>query len=225
VANNTSFDGDVDGEQAGGPDAPDPAQTLPGRTIAGRYLVDSVVSAGANTVVCDAVDNVDARPVTLKIVRPELAAADGFREDFESCATAVAELRHSNVATVLGWGDVDLDGVSTVFWTVEYLSGGSLRDHFDRGRFFTPSQALVVGLEAARGLEVGHRSGLVHTEVTPSKLVFGEDRRLRVIDFGFARLLGDPTWVEPSAVPTHVARYSSPEQAMGARLDGRTDIY
>ena len=83
----------------------------------------------------------------------------------------------------------------------------------------------MVGLEACRGLDFAHRKGLVHTELTPSKLVFGDDRRLRIVDFGLARILGESDWKEPSRVATHVARYASPEQAEGKPLDGHTDVY
>ena len=83
----------------------------------------------------------------------------------------------------------------------------------------------MVGLEACRGLDFAHRKGLVHTELTPSKLVFGDDRRLRIVDFGLARILGEADWKEPSQVATHVARYASPEQAEGKSLDGHTDVY
>ncbi len=112
-----------------------------------------------------------------------------------------------------------------MYAVVEHLSGGSLRDLFDRGRYLDPSQALVVGLEACRGLDFAHREGLVHTELTPSKLVFGDDRRLRIVDFGLAQLLGADDWREPATVATHVARYSSPEQALAKPLDGKTDVY
>ena len=56
----------------------------------------------------------------------------------------------------------------------------------------------MVGLEACRGLDFAHRKGLVHTELTPSKLVFGDDRRLRIVDFGLARMLGEHDWAEPA---------------------------
>ena len=65
----------------------------------------------------------------------------------------------------------------------------------------------------------------MHTELTPSKLVFGDDRRLRIVDFGLARLLGEHDWAEPATVATHVARYASPEQAQGQPIDGKTDVY
>jgi serine/threonine-protein kinase len=239
VANNTSTDGtgfdgtgfdgtDVDtrddvasatGGQRGA------ADTLRGRTVADRYVIDDVLSTGANTIVCDAVDLRHDAPVTLKVVQPDLAAMPAFRTEFERAVAAAASLHHPNIADVSDWGDLDVAGESTVWWVVEHLSGGSLRDFADRGRLLTPSQALVVGLEAARALDAGHRAGLVHTELTPAKLVFGEDRRLRVIDFGLARLLGESTWADPAAVPNHVARYASPEQALGLPVGPKSDVY
>ena len=88
-----------------------------------------------------------------------------------------------------------------------------------------PGQALVVGLETCRALDAAHQKGLFHTELTPSKMVFGADRRLRVVDFGMARLLAESAWADASAVPTHVARYASPEQALGLPIDAKTDVY
>ena len=137
----------------------------------------------------------------------------------------MSALSHPNIAAVHDWGEERVGKRTTVFAVVEHLSGGSLRDLFDRGRYLDPSQALVVGLEACRGLDFAHRKGLVHTELTPAKLVFGDDRRLRIVDFGLARMLGAHDWSEPATVATHVARYSSPEQALGQPIDGKTDVY
>ena len=126
---------------------------------------------------------------------------------------------------MLGWGETELDDESTLYWVVEYLGGGSLRDLFDRGRLLAPSQALVVGLEACRALEAAHGRGIIHTEITPSKLMFGEDARLRITDFAMAQLLGAEAWEEPATVATHVARYASPEQALSLDIDEKTDVY
>ncbi len=198
---------------------------LEGRVLAGRYRVVNVVSAGANTIIADAFDVSADRPVTLKIVRPELSSSEEFRRDFRRAAEVATALSHPNIAAVLDWGEVELDDVSTVFWVVEYLSGGSLRDLFDRGRLLESSQALVVGLEACRALDAAHQRGIAHTELTPSKLVFGSDRRLRIIDFGMAQLLGREAWAEPATVATHVARYAAPEQALGLPVTDKTDVY
>ena len=184
-----------------------------------------MVSAGASTLIADAEDTELGRPVTVKLVRPEIAESPEFRRKFEATMRAMAKLSHPNIAAVHDWGEEEVGRRTTVYAVVEHLGGGSLRDLFDRNRRLEPSQALMVGLEACRGLDFAHRKHLVHGELTPSKLVFGDDRRLRIVDFGLARLLGADDWKEPSTVPTHVARYSSPEQALGQPIDGRSDVY
>ena len=198
---------------------------LEGQVLGGRYRVEHVVSAGANTIVTEAIDIDDDRPVTLKVVRPELAVTTEFRKAFRRQVEVAMSLDHPNIASVLGWGETELDGETTLYWVVEYLGGGSLRDLFDRGRLLEPSQALVVGLEACRALDAAHARGVIHTELTPSKLVFGEDARLRIVDFAMAQLLGAEAWSEPATVATHVARYASPEQALSLDVDATTDVY
>jgi serine/threonine-protein kinase len=183
------------------------------------------VSSGANTVIAEAIDVTRDVPVTLKIVRPERALHAAFRDDFRRQVEIAMSLSHPNIAKVLDWGEVELYGETTVFWVVEYLGGGSLRDLFDRGRLLEPSQALVVGLEACRALDAAHSSGVIHTELTPSKLVFGDDARLRIVDFAMAGLLGAESWDEPATLATHVARYASPEQALRLDVDDKTDVY
>ncbi len=201
------------------------ADRLVGRRIAGRYGVENVVSSGANTVIAEAIDVSTDEPVTLKIVRPERALNAVFRDEFGRQVDIARSLSHPNIARVLDSGEVDLYGEPTVFWVVEYLGGGSLRDLFDRGRLLEPSQALVVGLEACRALDAAHSRGVIHTELTPSKLVFGADARLRIVDFAMAALLGAEPWEEPATLATHVARYASPEQALRLDVDEKTDVY
>jgi serine/threonine-protein kinase len=198
---------------------------LVGRVIAERYRVTRMVAAGANALIVDAADPELDRPVTIKLVRPEWAESAEFRRTFAAEMRTASGLSHPNLAAVHDWGEEVIGKRTTVYVVSEYLAGGSLRDLFDRGRQLSPSQALMVGLEACRGLDFAHRRGLVHTEVTPSKLVFGDDRRLRIVDFGLSRLLGERYWAEPATVPTHVARYCSPEQALALPVDGKSDVY
>jgi len=203
---------------------------LDGRVIGGRYRVTRTVAAGANTLIADAVDLELDRAVTIKLVRPELSESEEFRRRVRTQMEAVAAVSHPNLAAIYDWGEERIGKRTTVYVASELLTGGSLRDMFDRKRTLSPSQALMVGLEACRGLDFAHRKGLVHSELTPSKLVFGDDRRLRIVDFGLAHILGEQLWSDPSQLPTHVARYASPEQALAAQgepveIDGRTDVY
>ena len=165
------------------------------------------------------------RGVTLKVIRASLAASPSFRDHFDETMRSVAALSHPNIAAVYDWGLTPVGDTSMAYVVIEQLTGGSLRDLFDRGRRLSPSQALAVGLEACRGLDHAHRRGFVHGELTPSKLVFGDDRRLRIVDFGLARLLGESMWARPDSVPTHVAWYASPEQGLSRPIDGTTDVY
>ncbi len=198
---------------------------LAGRVLGERYRVARMVSAGASTLIADAEDTELNRPVTVKLVRPEIAESPEFRRKFDATMRAMTKLSHPNIAAVYDWGEEEIGRRTTVYAVVEHLAAGSLRDLFDRNRWLEPSQALMVGLEACRGLDFAHRKHLVHGELIPSKLVFGDDRRLRIVDFGLARLLAADDWKEPSTIPTHVARYCSPEQALGQPIDGRADVY
>src|SRR5947207_2130733 len=95
----------------------------------------------------------------------------------------------------------------------------------DAGHRLTPSQGLLVGLEAARGLEYAHTRGFVHRDIKPANLLFGEEGRLRVGDFGLARALAEAAWTEPSGAMLGTARYACPEQARGQPADGKGDVY
>lgn len=206
----------------GGPIEP---SDLLGRTVADHLLLVRVVSVGANTAVFDATDEASGRTVTVKLIQPAMSASDEFRQRFDETMRRVGALSHPNIAALYDWGTTEIDGATTSFVVVEQLTGGSLRDMFDRARRLSPSQALAIGLDACRALDYAHRRGFVHTELTPSKLVFGDDRRLRITDFGLASLLNESTWQQPDAVATHTAWYASPEQGLGQPIDGKTDVY
>ncbi len=200
-------------------------ELLVGSLFAERYRLVRMASAGANTVIFDADDTVSGRPVTLKIVLPAMAGAPEFLDRFDRAIRPVAAISHANIAAIYDWGEAAYGAGPAAYVVIERLGGGSMRDLLDRGRRLTPSQALVIGLDACRALDHAHRRGFVHGELTPSKLVFGDDRRLRIVDFGLARLLGEQQWEEPATVATHVASYASPEQALSLPIDGKSDVY
>ncbi|MBX3284496.1 MAG: PASTA domain-containing protein [Actinobacteria bacterium] len=160
------------------------------------------------------------RRVALKMLHDALAGDNEFLRRFRAEARAAAALSHPNVMAVYDWGD---DG--TAFIVTEYLAGGSLRALLDRGELLTPSQALTVGLEATRALDYAHRRGFVHRDIKPANLLFGEEQRLRIADFGLARALAEAAWTEPQGAIMGTARYASPELAKGEQLTGKADVY
>lgn len=196
-----------------------------GRVLGGRYRLVAPVGVGTSSRVFLAVDTQLRRRVAVKLLHEALAEDEGFLKRFRAEARAAGALNHPNIVAVYDWGEDRSDGVVVPYLVTEYLGGGTLRNVLDRGEPLSPSQTLLVGLETARALSHAHLRGLVHRDVKPGNLLFDEEGRLRLADFGLARALAEASWTEPSGAMVGTARYASPEQALGRRLDGRSDVY
>jgi serine/threonine-protein kinase len=192
-----------------------------GRVLSGRYRLIAPLGTGASAQVYLADDVRLRRRVAVKVLHAALADDETFLRRFRAEAQAAAALSHPNIVAVYDWGDDD----GSPYIVTEHLGGGSLRSVLDDGGRLTPSQALLVGLEATRALDYAHRRGFVHRDIKPANLLFGEDGRLRVADFGLARALAEAAWTEPQGAVLGTARYASPEQAQGESVDGRADVY
>jgi serine/threonine-protein kinase len=192
-----------------------------GRVVGGRYRLLAPLGSGASAEVYLADDVRLRRRVAVKILHSALAADESFLRRFRAEARAAAALSHPNILAIFDWNGDEVPP----YIVTEYLSGGSLRSMLDAGHRLSPSQALLVGLSAAQALDRAHRQGFVHRDIKPANLLFGGDTRLRIADFGLARAIAEAGWTEPTGAVLGTARYSSPEQARGEPLDGRSDVY
>jgi serine/threonine-protein kinase len=194
---------------------------LVGRVLAGRYRLVAPLGTGASARVYLADDVQLQRRVAVKVLHEGMADDPGFLKRFGAEALAAAALNHPNIMHVYDSGtDAGLP-----YLVCEYLGGGSLQAMLAAGHRLSPSQALVVGLEVARGLDYAHHQGLVHRDIKPGNLLFGEDGRLRIADFGLARAIAEAAWTEPQGMLVGTVRYAAPEQARGRSVDGRADVY
>jgi serine/threonine-protein kinase len=193
---------------------------LTGRVLAGRYRLLTPIGAGASGRVYVADDVRLRRRVAVKVLHAALADDAGFLRRFRAEAQVAASLHHPNVMAVYDWGDDDVP-----FMVLELLRGGSLRGLLDTGEHLTPAQAVHLGSQVTAALEYAHVRGLVHRDIKPANLLFDEHGILRVADFGLARALAEASWTEPAGSVVGTARYAAPEQASGAPLDGRADLY
>ena len=192
-----------------------------GRVLSGRYRLIAPIGSGASALVYLADDTRLRRRVAVKLLHQALAEDEAFLRRFRAEAQAAAALNHPHVLAVYDWGDDEREP----YLITEYLGGGSLRAMLDAGKRLTPAQTLMIGLEAARGLEYAHTRGFVHRDIKPANLLFGEEGRLRIGDFGLARALAEAAWTEPSGAMLGTARYACPEQARGEAATGKGDIY
>src|SRR5580704_7165829 len=192
-----------------------------GRVLGKRYRLLSALGTGSSAHVYLAEDVSLQRHVAVKVLQPGLAADEAFLKRFRAEARSVASLNHPHVLRVFDWGE-DND---EPYLVLEYLGGGSLRDLLDRDIRLSHAQAAVLGAEVAQGLAYAHVRGLVHRDVKPANLLFDEEGRVRIADFGVARALAEAAWTEPAGAMVGTARYISPEAAEGKPVDGRADVY
>ena len=201
------------------------SETRRSPVLGGRYQLSSRLGAGAMSTVYQAIDLQLERAVAVKVLHPALMVEPVLMRRFRSAAQVLAGLSHPNVVAVYDWGEEEVRGQLTGFLVMEYLEGGSLRAIIDRGRVLSPSQGLVVGLDACRGLDHIHRRGLVHGDLKPSNLLFGSDRRVRVADVGLSRMVADVFGEDIEHLDVGTARYMAPEQAAGRPPEPKSDVY
>jgi eukaryotic-like serine/threonine-protein kinase len=205
-------------------------ENMPGTVLGGRYQLDVLRTEASSSVSgvsqFDATDLSSDEVVSVRIVplaqlvNPTLGsttAADALAT-FEQQSDIASSLRHPCIESVLDHGEVTLDGERYVFVVAERLAGGSLREFLDRGRRLTPSQALIVGIDACRALDAAAKQGISHGDLRPSRLVFGLDRRVRLVGFGAPLRPVDALGLEQ-------ALYAAPELSEGGARTASSDVY
>lgn len=188
--------------------------------LGNRYALKQLVGQGTSARVYTATDRSLGRNVAIKLLHAGLAADGPFRRRFESEARHAASLNHPSLLAIYDWTEGE-----QVYLVTELLEGGSLRALLDDGHLLTPSQAVLIGLQAGAGLEHAHGEGFVHRDIKPANLMFTSKGRLKIADFGISRAVAEASWTEPDGALIGTARYAAPEQALGRGIDGRADIY
>ncbi len=191
-----------------------------GRVLGGRYRIIAPIGRGASARVFLADDVTLRRRVAVKVLHEGLAGDDAFLRRFRAEAQAAASLNNPHVLGVYDWGHDEVP-----YLVSEYLGGGSLRSMLDAGHRLSLSQALLVGLESARGLDYAHGQDLVHRDIKPANLLFDDTGRLRIADFGLARAIAEAGWTDQDGSLVGTARYAAPEQARGERVGPAADVY
>ncbi len=188
--------------------------------LAGRYLIERELGRGGMATVYLARDLKHRRPVALKVMNPAVATvlgADRFLREIE----LAARLQHPHIVTVFNSGDAD----GTLWYTMPYVEGESLRARLEREHRLPLAEALRIAAEAARALEFAHQHGVLHRDVKPENLLLTTDGSTLVADFGIARPQGETSAMTETGVVLGTPAYMSPEHAAGDPVDARSDIY
>src|SRR6266496_2412125 len=204
---------------------------LIGRTI-GHYKISKRIDAGGMGEVYLASDVIAGRKAALKLLPAHLTGDAERLNRFQQEAHAVAGLNHPNIVTVYEIGTDD----SVQYIASELIEGETLRERLARGSMEL-SEAVDIAIQVAGALAAAHSAGVVHRDVKPENIMLRPDGYVKVLDFGIAKLAEQEvpaTMAEEEAlllVETNLGsilgtvRYMSPEQARGAPVDKRTDIW
>ena len=191
------------------------------RLYSQRYQITHLIARGGMAMVYRAEDTLLHRPVALKVLYPELSSDPTFVERFRREAQAAANLSHPNIVPVFDWGE----DAGTYFIVMELVEGTSLADVLRRTKTLTPSRAVPIAAQVAGALGYAHRSGMVHRDVKPGNILLTDDGVVKVTDFGIAQAIATDDHLAAEGSVMGTATYFSPEQAEGAPVDGRSDVY
>ena len=187
----------------------------------GRYRILKELGRGAMGVVYLAEDSVLTRTVALKMIALTGSAAerDTAEARFRQEARAAGGISHPSIITIY---DVGREG-DAAFIAMELVEGRELRDLIRDGEL-TPSRAIEVAAQVAEALAYAHERGVVHRDIKPGNIMALADGRVKIMDFGIARLQ-EPTVKTQTGVLLGSPQYMSPEQISGQALDGRADVF
>lgn len=198
--------------------APPPTKTV----IAERYELQRHLAQGGMAEVWLAIDLTLGRKVAVKWLKPSLATDPIVAERFRREAIAAASLNHPNIVAV---HDVfEQDGRQAV--VMQLIEGKSLRQLLDTQKRLSPELTCHIGECVANALDQAHEAGFVHRDVKPGNIMITSDGRVLLTDFGIAKGLQstDEDLTSPN-IMMGTAKYLSPEQVRGKKLDGRADLY
>ncbi|MEP6912870.1 MAG: serine/threonine-protein kinase, partial [bacterium] len=200
-------------------------------TKLGRYAIRSKIGEGGMGVVYRARDEKLNRDVAIKVLPAAFSADEERLGRFEQEAQAAGSLNHPNILSVY---DVAMhDGAPYV--VSELLEGESLRGRLEDAPI-AQRKAIDYAIQIARGLSAAHEKGIVHRDLKPDNLFITKDDRVKILDFGLAKLIDPAGNIGQTDVPTRKVHtnsgavmgtvgYMSPEQVRGGAIDHRSDIF
>jgi len=190
----------------------------------GPYRIDRQIGKGGMGAVYEATDESPGEQhgmrVAVKALHPQLATAEGFRERFEAEIESLKKLRHEGIVRLYGYGEEE----GTLFYSMELVEGASLEEELAARRHFDWRETVEFGIQICRALKHAHDHGVVHRDIKPANLLLTSDGKIKIADFGIARLFGGTQLTIAGGV-LGTADYMSPEQADGRVVSDKCDQY
>lgn len=189
----------------------------------GRYKIVRELGKGAMGVVYEGLDPVIGRRVAIKTARRDVmessGRADELMERFLREARSAGSLNHRGIITIYDADEED----DIAYIAMEYIEGGSLQDALAKKKRFSPEDVVAISAAICEALAEAHNAGIVHRDIKPANIMLLPDGGMRVADFGIAHVTDSNLTQEGAMIGT--PHFMSPEQFMGQKVDGRSDIF
>jgi serine/threonine-protein kinase len=185
-----------------------------------KYKIVRELGSGAMGAVYEAVDTLTERPVAMKVLRAELARQPELIERFRTEAVTLARLNHPNIALLY---DFFLEA-GDYYMAMEFVRGQSLETLIRKERCLEASVAGSIMQQMLAGLAHAHSMGVLHRDIKPANVLITEDMRVKVTDFGIARVLGSSRMTRHGRI-IGTLEYIAPERIRGIETDARSDLY
>ncbi|HIX29194.1 MAG TPA: Stk1 family PASTA domain-containing Ser/Thr kinase [Candidatus Blautia stercoravium] len=189
-----------------------------GVIVGERYEIVGCVGSGGMADVYKAKDHKLNRFVAMKVLKPEFSADTNFIRKFQREAQAAAGLAHPNVVNVFDVGEDQ--GINYI--VMELIEGITLKEYISKKGRLTVKEATSIAIQVSMGLEAAHNRNIVHRDIKPQNIIISTDGKVKVTDFGIARVASSNTISTNAMGSVH---YSSPEQVRGGYSDFKSDIY
>jgi serine/threonine-protein kinase len=186
----------------------------------GRYVLDSRIAVGGMGEVWQATDTIIGRQVAIKILKDEYLGDPGFLERFRAEARHAALVNHEGIANVYDYGEED----GSAYLVMELVPGEPLSAILEREHTLPIDRVLDIVAQTATALQAAHSAGLVHRDIKPGNLLITPEGRVKITDFGIARI-ADQVPLTATGQVMGTVQYLSPEQASGHAASPSTDIY
>ena len=197
---------------------------MKGAILNKRYKLNEVIGTGGMAKVYDAFDMMLERNVAIKVLKSQFVDTDDFLSKFKTEATSAASLSDENIVAIYDVGSEILNDDKVEYIVMEKIEGTTLKDIIDESAPLSDEKIISYGKQIALALQAAHRKGVVHRDIKPANIMINEDDKVKVTDFGIARVSSDATIAYTSSILGTV-HYISPEQVKGQAIDNRSDLY
>ena len=192
------------------------------RILAGRYKIVAPIGEGGMSRVWRAQDLNTGKSVAVKVLRDEYREDETFVRRFEREALAASRMTHPNISNLL---DVGLEPDGTRYLVIEYVSGKTLKQFIQESGSIRPETAAQIIMRVLAAVQHAHQNGVIHRDIKPQNILIDKEGTVKVSDFGIARVANSQTMNPDTETIMGSVYYFSPEQAKGALVDEKSDLY